>query len=377
MDMNDTPDVPPPGHFIRDELEARGWSQRDFAWVLGVPEQAVTMILNGKRGISPDMAKAMGGAFDVHPDFFANLQRAYDMGRAREPDPSVARRARILGSYPIREMIKRGWFEDTSDTQLIEAQVARFFEVGSVNDVPHLAHAAKRTCYDDIPPAQLAWLFRVKQMANTTAAPRYSGKALREALPRLRRLLSEPEEARHVPRVLSECGVRFVLVESLPGAKIDGVCFWLNSSAPVIGMSMRHDRIDHFWFVLRHELEHILEKHGHNAAPILDVELEGERAGNSDVVPEQERVANAAASEFLVPRKDMLSFIARKSPFFAERDVLGFAVRMQIHPGIVVGQIQNHTKRWDFLRKYLVKIRQFVAPTAIVDGWGQVAPVSI
>jgi HTH-type transcriptional regulator/antitoxin HigA len=50
---------------------------------------------------------------------------------------------------------------------------------------------------------------------------------------------------------------------------------------------------------------------------------------------------------------------------------------MQVHPGIVVGQIQAHTKKWDFLRKYLVKIRQYLLPGAMVDGWGQVAPVSL
>ena len=77
--MEYLPNVPFPGHFIREELDARGWSQRDLAWLLGVPEQSVTMIISGKRGVSPEMAKALGDAFDVNPDFFANLQRAYDM----------------------------------------------------------------------------------------------------------------------------------------------------------------------------------------------------------------------------------------------------------------------------------------------------------
>ena len=57
--------TPHPGEFIKEELEARGWSQRDLAFILGAPEQNVTLILTGKRGISPDMAKALGIAFDV------------------------------------------------------------------------------------------------------------------------------------------------------------------------------------------------------------------------------------------------------------------------------------------------------------------------
>ena len=91
-------DVPHPGQFIREELEERAWSQRDLAYILGTPEQAVNMIIAGKRGVSPEMAKSLGKAFDVSADLFANLQSSYEMARAREPDPSVARRA-IIGPH--------------------------------------------------------------------------------------------------------------------------------------------------------------------------------------------------------------------------------------------------------------------------------------
>lgn len=370
-----TPDTPPPGHFIQEELNARGWSQRDLAYILGTQEQAVNMIISGKRGISPEMAKALGDAFDVHPDFFVNLQKAYEMARARDPDPGVARRAKLQGSYPIREMIKRGWFEDT-DAAMLEVQVARFFEVANTNEVPHLDHAAKKTHYEDIPPTQLAWLFRVRQIAKSVPAKPYSEKALREAVERVRHLLIEPEEVRHVPRILSDCGVRFVIVEQLPNAKIDGVCFWLDKNSPVIGLSLRYDRIDNFWFVLRHEIEHVLRRDG-VTREIVDAELEGERAGDGPSVSEQERQANRAAAAFCVPDNEISSFIDRKYPFFAERDVINFARRIQVHPGLVIGQIQRRTERWDLLRRHLAKIRQFVTPGALVDGWGQVAPVRL
>lgn len=372
---NDT--VPPPGHFIREELEARDWSQRDLAYILGVPEQAVNMIISGKRGISPDMAKALGEAFDVPGEFFANLQKAYDLSRARAPDPGVARRARLQSVYPVREMIKRGWLEDT-DAAMLEVQMAHFFGVTNANEIPCLDHAAKRTECEEFPPAQLAWLFRVRQIAKSMTAPKYSGPALTIALGQLRRLTLDPEEIRHVSRVLSECGVRFVLVESLPNAKIDGVCLWLNAHSPVIGMSLRHDRIDNFWFVLRHECEHVLQGHGRGRPEgMVDVELEGDRAGVEASVPEEERIANAAAAEFCVPQADLRSFIARKNPFISEKDVVGFARRLQIHPGLVVGQIQSKTNRYDFLRRYLTKIRPYALPGAMVDGWGRVAPVSL
>jgi HTH-type transcriptional regulator/antitoxin HigA len=366
--------VPHPGHFIREELEARGWTQRDLAFILGVPEQSVNQIIVGKRGISSEMAKALAASFAVSPEFFVNLQNAYDLSRAREPDPSVKRRACLQSSYPVREMIRRGWLEDT-DAAMLELQMARFFEGSDYNDIPHMPHAAKKTRYNDVPPTQLAWLFRVRQISRSVEASPYSAKALKEALGRLRRLTLDPEEAQHVPRILKECGVRFIVVESLPRAKIDGVCFWLDKSSPVIGMSLRFDRIDNFWFVLRHEMEHVLCKHG-QTGEMIDAELEGERAGTGPHVPEAERVANSAASDFCVPTTEMESFIAGKSPFFSERDVLAFAGRIGVHPALVVGQIRNHLQRWDYLNRYLTKIRSFVIARAIVDGWGQVFPIA-
>lgn len=364
-------DVPHPGQFIREELEERAWSQRDLAYILGTPEQAVNMIIAGKRGVSPEMAKSLGKAFDVSADLFANLQSSYEMARAREPDPSVARRAKLQNVYPIREMIKRGWLEDT-DAAMLEAQMARFFRVSAVGDIPQLEYAAKKTDYEDTPPSQLAWLFRVKQIAAEMVVTKYSEKLLKEALLRLRSLLVDPEEVRHVPRILAECGVRFVCVESLPNAKIDGVCFWLDKQSPVIGLSVRFDRFDNFWFVLRHEIEHVLQKHDQQVA-IVDADV-GVDSGD---LPEEEVIANLAAAEFCVSPIELESFIARKGPFFAERDVVGFARRISVHPAVVVGQIQRRTGRYDLLRKHLVKIRHHLLPSAVIDGWGVVAPISM
>ncbi len=67
----------------------------------------------------------------------------------------------------------------------------------------------------------------------------------------------------------------------------------------------------------------------------------------------------------------MNSFIARKNPFFYEKDVLAFAKINGVHPALPVGQIQHATGRFDYLKKYQVKIRQFVLPATIADGWGQ------
>ena len=152
--------------------------------------------------------------------------------------------------------------------------------------------------------------------------------------------------------------------------------FGWNEKSPVIGMSLRHDRIDNFWFVLRHELEHVLCLHG-RAAMVLDAELEGARAGTGDDVSADERVANQAAAGFCVPETQIQRFIARKAPLFTERDIIGFARTIHVHPGLVAGQLQHLTGRYGLFRKHLVKIRSAILPSAIVDGWGNVAPVGV
>jgi HTH-type transcriptional regulator/antitoxin HigA len=361
-----------PGVDIKEEMEERGWSQRDLAFILGCSEQVINPILNGKRGISADMAKALGEAFDVPAEFFANLQQAYDLAQARTPDPSVAVRRRMQGTYPVREMIKRGWIEQ-SDAAMLEIQLTRFFNVQTPDEIPHFAHAAKKTP-GEMSPAQCAWLYRVRQIARSISVPPYSEKSLRKAASQeLPSLLFGPDEARQVPRILMECGVKLVFVEKLPNAKIDGVCFWLDD-VPVIGMSLQHDRIDNFWFVLRHEIEHVLDGHG-KEKEMVDVDLDA--TGNAVSISEEERIANEAASEFCAPSERLDLFLKRKHPYYYEKDVVAFARIVERHPGIVIGQIRRKLNRYDYLTRYLIKIRHFVVPGAMADGWGQTVPISL
>jgi HTH-type transcriptional regulator / antitoxin HigA len=354
-----------PGFYIKEEMEERGWSQRDLAFILGCSEQVINPILNGKRSISSEMAKALGDAFDVPAEFFANLQQAYDLAQARNPDPSVAARRLMQTAFPVRDMIKRGWIEQ-SDADMLNTQLQRFF------DVPELAHAAKKPNYEDISPAQLAWLYRVRQIAKSMNVPPYSQKNLSSSLTDLQMLLYSPEEARNVPRIMLECGVRFILVEKLPQADIDGVCFWLDSKSPVIGMSTRRDKIDNFWFVLRHEIQHVLEGHGQKRE-MVDTDLEGEQSN----MTEEEKIANQAAADFCAPTAKLDSFMLRKRPFFYEKDVIAFSRLLNRHPGLIIGQMQRRLKDYRYLARHLVKIRHFVLPGSIADGWGQVVPVSL
>ena len=110
---------------------------------------------------------------------------------------------------------------------------------------------------------------RAKELAEGVHSAPYSEKKLRLAIAQLKTLLVAPEEIRQVPQMLADAGVRFVVVEFIPGAKIDGAAFWLDDDLPVIALSLRFDRISNFWFVLRHEIEHVLQRDGAR----IDVEL--------------------------------------------------------------------------------------------------------
>jgi HTH-type transcriptional regulator/antitoxin HigA len=358
-----------PGQLIQSLLAEKGWNQRVLAMVLGVEQPLISGLISGKRAVDARRALALAEVFDVPAERFMDLQLSYDLAQARivtRPDPTRANRAQLFGQLPVAEMITRGWVMagDIRDVPKVESGLAAFFGVRSVSEIEFLPHAAKRTIVaGEVSATQLAWLYRVRQIARKMVVPKYSTAAMVDAMTRLRELLASREEARKAPRILAEAGVRLVVVESLTGAKIDGACFWLDDRSPVIGLSLRFDRIDNFWFVLRHECEHVLRGDGRTTM-ILDVELEKERGGIGGDLDAQELAANRAAAEFCVPQKTLQQFIARKAPIFTD-------------PGLVAGQLQRSTSRYERFRNHLTKIRDVVLPNVLHDGWGDVAPVEL
>ncbi|MGY3104728.1 MULTISPECIES: ImmA/IrrE family metallo-endopeptidase [unclassified Bradyrhizobium] len=380
MIMNpDSPDFRTPGQLIKALLEANGWSNRVLGIVLEIDESGVGRLVTDKRSVDADLALTLEEVFGVRAERFLELQKSYDLAKARisnQPDPKRMARAKLYGDLPVSEMIKRGWInaKDIRD-ESIPSELMRFFGVNRLDDIEILPHAAKKTNVNtEATPAQLAWLYRVRQMASQMLVARFDPAAMPTIFAKLKNLLGAAEEARKVPRILAEHGIRFLVVESLPTAKIDGVCFWLNDNSPVVALSMRFDRNDNFWFVLRHELEHVRQRHGLHHM-MLDAELEGEKAGTGENVAEEERQANLAAAEFCVPKKMMDAFIARKAPLFAERDILAFAKMTNVHPGLIAGQLRHRIGRYDRFGNHIIKIRGIVTPNAIVDGWGDVTPL--
>jgi HTH-type transcriptional regulator/antitoxin HigA len=304
-----------------------------------------------------------------------NMETRYQLAKAKtESGPAITdarvRRARLY-TYPVREMVRRGWIEASSNIDVMEFQIEKFFG-RPLDQIEHIRHAAKKTDHSnpEATPAQLAWLYRARTLATALQVDTYSASALRGAEQSLRGLMHEPVEIRHVPRILAAAGVRYLVIEAFPASKIDGACFWLDNNNPVIAMTTRQDRIDNFWFVLRHEIEHILRKDGLNGSDVIDVEV-AETVSN-DLLPAEKR-ANDAAREYCVSEHEMQRFIARFKPLYSERNIVQFANRIGVHPGIVVGQLHARGEmHWKNLRKLLVKVREFVTASALTDGWGSI-----
>ena len=108
------------------------------------------------------------------------------------PDPMLATRASLFGELPVAEMIRRGWLkgvDDVRNVKGVEAALCKFFGVSSVDEIEILPHAAKKTdVFGPATPAQLAWLYRVKQLATDTPAAKYSRETLLDTISRFERV---------------------------------------------------------------------------------------------------------------------------------------------------------------------------------------------
>ncbi len=386
LEMTNTPIDPAdpkfktPGQLIEALLEVNAWSKRVLSIVLEMDETAINKIISGKKAMNAEMALVFSEVFNIPAENFLALQKSYDLAKARYvalPDPGRTNRANLFGKLPIAEMIKRGWLnvDSVRDMPKVEAEITRFFGANSIDEIEVMPHAAKKTNVTrETTPTQLAWLYRVNQLASEMMVPRYSPQSVRAAERILHELLISADAIRKVPKILFEAGIRFLLVESLPGSKVDGVCMWLDDTKPVIALTLRFDRIDNFWFVLRHELEHVLQEHGKSGIAI-DSDMDGSPSGDSPGIAEEEKIANEAAADFCVPQKTLKAFVSRKAPLITERDMLALAKMVSVHPGLVAGQLRRGTGRYDLFQNHLVKIRHIVrADGALVDGWGDVVP---
>ena len=357
----------PPGEYLKDELDARGWTHEDLASVLGMSRRQVINLLQGKSGITPDTAHALAEAFGQDARTWINLQISYELAVAAQKERGIKRRASIFSKVPVREIRRRVWIPDVDDTAELDCAVCELLGIGSIEEEVCVPVAARKsTSYEMDTNAQKAWYCRARQIAEHVAAAKYTDTNLAAGLPDLLALSAYPEDARHVPKVLADIGIRLVIVQHLKKTKIDGVALWLDRESPVIAMSLRYDRIDNFWFTLMHELAHVVHR---DTSPVVDVDLTA-TVGAAEL-PDVEHRANDEAAHRLVPADKLDSFIHRAGPMYYEARIVQFAQARRRHPGIIVGQLQHRGELgWQQFRKLLAKVREELIGSAMTDGWG-------
>ncbi len=369
--MSDTPPPnppPSPGDAIQAALDRRTWTHDDLARVLGRPRPAITSLVRGNRGITPELAVGLAAALGETASYWLSLDAAHSLAKVESTSDDVRRRAILFGHAPIKEMERRGWIAPAKDDAALEKELRRFYALDTIDSTPHLRLAARQSVSTDaLNSAQVAWCYRAAQLARCVQAASYDRDRLVAALPALRELARSADSARRVPRFLAEVGVRLVIVEKLARTRMDGAAIFVHGS-PIIALTLRYDRIDNFWHTLCHEVQHIVHSDGEI---MLDVDLFDEEDRPWSVRPDVEKRADEGAASFLVPADEMKDFIFRIKPLYSRVKINQFANRMKIHPGIVVGQLQRRGGLgYHAHRDTQVKVRDTITERAMTDGFG-------
>ena len=161
--------------------------------------------------------------------------------------------------FPAKEMVRRGWFDLPRGADPIEATKAYFLQAAG----SHFASALHRKkMRGENPPnehALLAWqariLERAKRRIEEWELPPFELDD--RWLPELVALTRRQDGPKRARNLLARKGIALVTEEHLQGTYLDGAAMLAHSDHPVIGLTLRHDRRDNFWFVLFHELGHV------------------------------------------------------------------------------------------------------------------------
>jgi HTH-type transcriptional regulator/antitoxin HigA len=158
-------------------------------------------------------------------------------------------------------------------------------------------------------------------------------------------------------RLLAKSGIALVVLDYLPGTHLDGAAMLRADGKPVIALTLRHDRLDNFWFTLAHEMAHVvLHLAGGDGGTFLD-DLDPEVAKDR-----KEDEADEFAAEALIPGDAWETAEARTST--APEAVRRLAARLHVHPAIVAGRVRFERRNYSLLDSLIgrrVVRRRFVA----------------
>lgn len=325
----------PPGDFLAEELDARHWSQSDFALILGRPAQFVSEIIAGKKEITRESAAQIGAALGTGPEYWLNLQNSYLLWSQSQNDATrrdlddVRLRARMNELAPVSLLLKRRILTGQSLAQQAN-ELVDLFQIQHIEDTPLFLAAARRSNRDEEPtPTQKAWLACARKHSQTLQVRKYDPVGLTKLAKQLSRMVVVPTNFATLPQEFAAVGVRLVYVESFPGSKLNGASFLLEGDPqqPVIALSGRGKRLDIVLFTLLHEVAHIVLGHVTPESLVIDEDLSTDPA---------EIAADEKAGQWQIPG-------GLPTPPAAVRRgwIEAIAQKIGIHPIVVLGKLQR------------------------------------
>lgn len=319
----------PPGVTVKEQLNDRGMSQKEFAARMDMSEKHISKLINGDVQLTPETAVRLEMVLGIPAKFWNHLEATYrekiikaEAENAMDADVEMAKQ------FPYSEMAKFGWVPETREAKEKVVNLRKYFEVvelsllGSEQITRIACRRLAITEKSDL--ALMAWAQEAKIQARDIQTAPINIKRLISAMSEIRKMtvLKPNEFCPKIKECLANCGVALVFLPHLKGSFLQGASF-LDGNKIVVGLTARGKDADKFWFSLFHELAHIALGHV------------GQLNGTSE---DDERTANKWSGDMLIASKDFETF--RRNRDYSERNVLRFAKAQGIAPGIVVGRMQ-------------------------------------
>lgn len=333
-------EAPDPIEAIKFRMEQMNLMPRDLVPLIG-SRSKVSEVLSRKRPLTLSMVRALHKGLRIPAKALLQEQFLFDLGEE----------AIEWERFPIREMIARGWIKGKITDVRHQAKdvMRRFFAPLGKDWTPIVLY--KQTRYYLRSARQMdfyalaAWNARVciRALESPPAFKFESNVLTLDFMHELAHLSTLADGPRHAIEYLDKMGVSLIIEPQLPETYIDGAAILAAPDRPVVALTIRHDRIDNFWFVLMHELIHIARHLKADLTAVYD-DLDVEDTTNA-----QEQEADHLAGEALIPEIEW-----KKSPASSLRNpdaVEHLASRLRIHPAIVAGRIRHQRRSYRVLNR--------------------------
>jgi HTH-type transcriptional regulator/antitoxin HigA len=332
---------------LRFRMEQAGLSPRDLIPFIG-SRAKVSEVLSGRRSLTMQMARALHANLGVPADVLL-----------QQPGGELANALQDMDwkRFPLAEMAKRGWIKRRPNLRSHAEDVMRDLigRAGGEHVLPAVLYRKNdlaRTNAKADPYALRAWCWEALARANTQrpTAPYKPGTVDLNFLRRLAKLSWSAEGPRLALEFLGKHGISLVCLEHLPRTHLDGAALQLTDGTPVVGLTLRYDRLDNFWFCLFHELAHI-GRHMVNVKHevfIDDLSLRDVEGVRRD---QKEDEADEWAENGLIPQTDWSTSRARVD--HSPSAVIELAQRLEIHPAIIAGRIRHETRNFRLLSHFV------------------------